>query len=791
MKTFLMTFVVWLAAITGATAQTTNFHISGEILNSTNEPLPGATIRLTHNKQGSLIQGTTTDAQGLFTLAAPRGTYQLEISYIGYTTYTTHVEVKGNIRLPFITLNEDAQLMNEVVVTARTITYNHNGYVAEISKNAFYKNKDMTNILRLTPGTNITGRGIEAYGGNISKVYLNNRELKLHGDQLIDYLQTIEGKNVKEMEVIIASGVEDDAASAGQAILKITTINPETGGMLGIGGSAGVRMNTLLYGGNMNMQWRINKHWGMYMNASSMNTESTDGTRSKTRFYDTSEQRINELENEIERSNHRGTLGLTYDMDANNLFSFEGNYTFTPSNNDQWDETRHWDNNQYHTVAKGTADGNRELNNMNLSFLYLHKFNKNSELTFKAESFNSQVDENEEQQYQYTASNQAHNRLNKEDNRLYTLKADYTHKLPSVNGKLSAGVKAHWLTNDNYTDYASFIDGQQNPTGSYDDKYKYSENIYALYAKYSFTWKKFGFNAGLRMEHSTLSPESATNPERNEENDYTDFFPEIGVSYTLNKEKGHNTSLTYNKTIRRPSIGALNPLVRRINEYNYSMGNPSLKPYYTHSLSWTTHLFHKYILRAYYDYADNGIIGIGESKDGIIYSTSHNGSKNSHFRVYASVPVQISKKARLSFSGGYYYSNVSYKEDKRNYSDWSMGCTGMFTLPANIDVMIDFHYSPPSKSLYGKTYNRPYANLHINKSFLKGKLTTTLMFGDLFDQLGSRRSVYHYDTYWQETEGSKKNYGGVLSIRYNLRWGQKSNVRRAGSSSDSGRFATE
>ena len=65
------------------------------------------------------------------------------------------------------------------------------------------------------------------------------------------------------------------------------------------------------------------------------------------------------------------------------------------------------------------------------------------------------------------------------------------------------------------------------------------------------------------------------------------------------------------------------------------------------------------------------------------------------------------------------------------------------------------------------------------------------MFGDLFDQIGSRRSEYHYDTYWQETQGSKKNYGGVLNIRYDLRWGQKSNVRRAGSSSDSGRFASE
>lgn len=786
-----MILIVGIQITLSAMAQSANYQVTGKILNQEHEPLIGSTVQLTHSKQETFIKGSTTDTQGNFTLTVPQGNYLLTISYVGYTNYTTYVEVKGNVNLPLIILNEDSKLMNEVVITARTVTYNTNGYVAEISKNAFYKNKDMSNILRLTPGTSITSRGIEAYGSNISKVYLNGRELKLHGDPLINYLQTIEGKNVKEMEVVIASGVEDDAASAGQAILKITTINPETGGMLSIGGTAGLRTNTQLYGGNINMQWKINKHWGMYLNGGSMNTQRTEGTRSETHFYDTSEQRINELEYKTKLDNHRGTLGLTYDLDANNLFSIEGNYIFTHSNNNQWNETQHWENNQYHPTAKGTVDGERKLNNLNLSFLYLHKFNKNNELTFKVESFNSQVDENEGQDYQYTTSNQAHNRLNKEDNQLYTLKADYTHKIPFVKGKFSTGIKAHWLTNDNYTNYAAFCDGEQNQTGSYDDKYKYSENIYALYGKYSLTWEKFSFNAGLRIEHSILSPESATNPERNEENQYTDLFPEIGISYTLNKEKGHHTSLTYNKGIRRPSIGSLNPLVRRINEYSYSMGNPSLKPYYIHDLSWTTHLFHKYILRMFYTHSKDCAINIGENKDGIIYSTSYNGGKQSYFRTYVSIPVQISKNARLSFSGGYYYTNVSYKEDKRDYSDWSVGFTGMFTLPADIDVMLDFHYSPPSKSLYGKTYNRPYSNLHINKSFLKGKLTASLMFGDLFDQIGSRRSEYHYNTYWQKTQGSKNNYGGVLNIRYNLRWGQKSNVRRAGSSSDSGRFASE
>ena len=113
------------------------------------------------------------------------------------------------------------------------------------------------------------------------------------------------------------------------------------------------------------------------------------------------------------------------------------------------------------------------------------------------------------------------------------------------------------------TDYQSATDGVANPYGNYKDMYKYAEDLYALYAKYNFTSGRFNLTAGMRVEHSVLSPQSLTNPERNEENSYTDFFPELGFSYTINKEKGHNISLSYNKSIHCPSIGFLNPLVQR------------------------------------------------------------------------------------------------------------------------------------------------------------------------------------------------------------------------------------
>ena len=368
------------------------------------------------------------------------------------------------------------------------------------------------------------------------------------------------------------------------------------------------------------------------------------------------------------------------------------------------------------------------------------------------------------------------------------LRADYTHNFPSVKGKLAAGLKADWLENDNYNDNQLWINGQPDEYGSYTDNYLYKEKIYAAYAKYSFSWSKFSFNAGMRVEHSILSPQSKSNPERNVESEYTDIFPEAGISYSINKEKGHHTGLSYRKGIQRPYMGSLNPKVIRQGEYSYSMGNPMLKPYNRHNLSWNTHLYHQYIIRLTYDYSDGGFLQLGENRDGVIYTSSYNGGKSSSFGAYVSVPVKIGQNVQLTFSGTYSYNYTSYGDDERKYGRWNVGCSGMFKLPAGFQLMADISHGPPTKSLYGKTYWYPYANLILTKPFLKGKLNASLMAGDLFNSTSNQHCEYYYDTYYQDTRGIKRGAGITLNLRYNIRWGQKSNVRQAGSSNGGGRF---
>lgn len=94
-----------LALFLSFNAVAQNITVSGQVLDTQNEPIIGASVR----EKGSST-GTITDLDGNFTLSVnPNGI--LVISYVGYVTQ----EVKATPGMK-ITLSEDAELLEEVVV---------------------------------------------------------------------------------------------------------------------------------------------------------------------------------------------------------------------------------------------------------------------------------------------------------------------------------------------------------------------------------------------------------------------------------------------------------------------------------------------------------------------------------------------------------------------------------------------------------------------------------------------------------------------------------------------------
>jgi TonB-linked SusC/RagA family outer membrane protein len=104
MKVFLFYFLLIIPM--GQLAFSQNV-VTGTVSDSSSQPLPGATIVIANTKTG-----TTTDFDGKFSIEAKQGAV-LEISFIGFEKARVTV---GASKTYQITLNEDAALLDEVVV---------------------------------------------------------------------------------------------------------------------------------------------------------------------------------------------------------------------------------------------------------------------------------------------------------------------------------------------------------------------------------------------------------------------------------------------------------------------------------------------------------------------------------------------------------------------------------------------------------------------------------------------------------------------------------------------------
>ena len=773
----LMGIVMFLFPLAGHAQN--HYSVSGTVQTEADGPLPGAHVVLKDTKQSDKLIGVTTGADGSFSLSVAKGHYTLEVSFVGYTPYAASVEVEGDIRLPVLTLNEDAELMDEVVVTANTITYNTEGYVAEVYKNPLYKQMDMNTVLKMTPGTLTTSSSVQVYGRNVSKVYLNGRELKLQGEQLLNYLTTLNAKDVKRMEVITSSGVEEDATALGGSIIRITTINPETGGMAGMNASSAQSEYKQQYSAGGNMNWRINERWGTYLNASVFKGESESGSRIATLFHRTGEQRTDETLGKTRNMNLRAVWGLTYDWDKNNLFSLEGTLWKNRLKNPMESLSHSLMDGQEREVASGHSLNERDFTDYNLSFSYIHKFADAGQLTFKADHLGVDSDDDGMQRYQYAEGDHTeYNHLNDAKNRLTTLSADYTRNFKSLDGRLSVGAKATWLGNDDYTRYASYLNGELDELTSYSDPYRYEEEIYALYAKYAFKLKRLSLSLGVRMEDARISPQSVTNPERNHVSHYTDFFPEVRFNYTIHPELGHNINFSYNRGLGRPMMEYLNPTVRRTGEYSYSMGNPWLEPAYSDHLVLTTTLFNKYSLNVRYRHDKNHSFDMSEERDGILYTTSQNGMTSSVLSVYLSVPVKLAEWWNVRLHASYFYDRQKHLDEESSDGSWGAGYHMDIRLPKDFSISHDLTYDQPFQRLYSKQTARPQCHFDITKAFPKQGWRITLGLMDVFNQAGSRKVENFNEQYYQRTQGTCSNFAIRLNVSYNFRWGQKSMVRR-------------
>ena len=89
-----------------------SFELSGKVIDKNKDPLPGASILVKELKKG-----TSADFDGNFSFTLEKGTYTIEVSFLGYKTISEKITLSKDEQY-VVQLNSDETVLDEVLVSA-------------------------------------------------------------------------------------------------------------------------------------------------------------------------------------------------------------------------------------------------------------------------------------------------------------------------------------------------------------------------------------------------------------------------------------------------------------------------------------------------------------------------------------------------------------------------------------------------------------------------------------------------------------------------------------------------
>lgn len=172
-------------------------------------------------KGSDQVAGMATDDTGRFVLKVPSGEYTLSVQYLGFDPVVRQVRVEENNDLGEIVMKSSTTRIEGVVVKAQLIRREADRFVVDVANAPAAIGKDGIELLERAPGVWIDDEKISINGKSGSKVYVNDRELRMEPELLLTYLRSLRAEEIQKIEVVPTTGADYDADSSG-GIIRIT-----------------------------------------------------------------------------------------------------------------------------------------------------------------------------------------------------------------------------------------------------------------------------------------------------------------------------------------------------------------------------------------------------------------------------------------------------------------------------------------------------------------------------------------------------------------------------------------
>ena len=585
--------LMFLLAVVVATSATAwgreNDSLKGRVINSKGEPIGYATVVAMAGE--SQAAGTTTDEKGLFVMTLAAGEYRLVVDFVGYKSIDRTIKVAGVTDLGTLTMQEASTEIGEVVVKAQMIRREADRFVVDVANSDSAIGKDGEELLRQSPGVWIQDDNISVNGASGTKLYVNEREMKLTGADLLNYIRSLKAEDIAKIEIVPQTGADHDANSSGGAI-KITLRRRLENGVMG---TVGIYSGLGKYGHDPYPYARINANVGKFTLSGAVtyyNSKHIFLADEQTDYLLSSSKMTSSTDDEMRNSDFATNFSVVYQ--ANPKHSIGIDYSWLNDNQTDYNvSSTRFEEPAGVRLSNSVFDGVTKRKTHYATFNYI----------FKTDSLGSMfkvlADYHSRDGLDTHANSTTINAGGGDIDSLYNDRTKTFFRVATASvarervfsqeWQLKYGAKYTYNEINSAAQYRYLLGQEWVPSVVSDHDISYTENISAAYAIASFRKGRWSAVMGLRGEYTkALGKGSDVSQE------YFSLFPNANLSYALDKEGKHSLVAQYSRSISRPSFWNLTPTRTQISDYTYQTGNALLDPSYNNRISLTGVFAYKY-----------------------------------------------------------------------------------------------------------------------------------------------------------------------------------------------------
>ncbi len=576
--------------------------ISGVVKDDAGKPLNGTTVALLRAKDSATVKYSATKGNGQYQFSGiNEGDYIVKITYVGFKNgFSKAVSLSAaDVVVDDLVMLKASNDLGAVVVTAKKpmVEIKADKTILNVEGTINAVGSDALELLRKSPGVQVDkDDNLSLSGKNGVRVYIDGKPSPLSGTDLAEYLKSMQSSNVEAIEIITNPSAKYEAA--------------------GNAGIINIRLKkNKSYGtnGSVNTGWGIG-HFPKYNAGLSLNNRNA-----RTNIYGTYNFNQNKGLNRMEflrtvvdsvfdqknrminkGTNHGYKAGIDYYLSKKSTIGVTASGTINDGKMSSLSNTPIYyqptDSKIKTLVANNSSNSDRD--NLNVNANYRFADTSGRELNLDADYALYDITSNQLQPNIYLDANGnetsrvIYNMIAPTDINLYSFKADYEQNFKK--GKLGVGGKIGFVnTDNNFQRYNVYTNSKVLDTLR-SNRFRYDENINALYVNYNRPFKGFMIQAGLRAEHTDITGQSTGNKMQGGNyiaydsvftRNYVDFFPSVAV--TFNKNPKNQWGLSFSRRIDRPAYQDLNPFEFKLDEYSFMKGNTNLRPQYTNSVGIT------------------------------------------------------------------------------------------------------------------------------------------------------------------------------------------------------------